>query len=147
MRDIIQPTVNGMNAEGNRYRGFLYAGLMIGTDGVARVIEYNCRFGDPETQPILMRLESDLVDLCLAACKGELDTRTTSWDERSAVGVVMAARGYPDSYAKGDLIENIPAESTDGKVFHAGTRTDDEGKIRSNGGRVLCAVGLGKDVT
>ena len=146
MRDIIQPTVNGMNAEGNRYRGFLYAGLMIGNDGVARVIEYNCRFGDPETQPILMRLESDLVDLCLAACRGELETRSTSWDERAAVGVVMAASGYPDSYAKGDLIENIPAESANGKVFHAGTRADDEGKIRSNGGRVLCAVGLGADV-
>jgi phosphoribosylamine--glycine ligase len=146
MRDIIQPTVNGMNAEGNRYRGFLYAGLMIGDDGVARVIEYNCRFGDPETQPILMRLESDLVDLCLAACRGELETRTTSWDERAAVGVVMAASGYPDSYAKGDLIENIPAESANGKVFHAGTIADDEDKIRSAGGRVLCAVGLGEDV-
>jgi len=146
MRAIIQPTVNGMNAEGNRYRGFLYAGLMIGNDGVARVIEYNCRFGDPETQPILMRLESDLVDLCLAACRGELETRSTNWDERAAVGVVMAASGYPGSYAKGDLIENIPAESTNGKVFHAGTRADDDGNIRSDGGRVLCAVGLGVDV-
>jgi phosphoribosylamine--glycine ligase len=146
MRDIIQPTVIAMNAEGNRYRGFLYAGLMIGNDGVARVIEYNCRFGDPETQPILMRLESDLVDLCLAACQGELETRTTSWDKRASVGVVLAARGYPGEYAKGDLIENIPLDSENGKVFHAGTRTDADGNIRSAGGRVLCAVGLGEDV-
>jgi len=146
MRDIIRPTVIAMNAEGNRYRGFLYAGLMIGKDGIARVIEYNCRFGDPETQPILMRLESDLVDLCLAACQGELETRTTSWDKRASVGVVLAARGYPGEYAKDDCIENIPADSADGKVFHAGTRTDADGNIRSAGGRVLCAVGLGKDV-
>lgn len=146
MRDIIQPTVNAMNAEGNRYRGFLYAGLMISSDGIARVIEYNCRFGDPETQPILMRLKSDLVDLCLAACQGELDTRSANWDERASVGVVMAADGYPGAYAKGDLIENIPAESENGKVFHAGTRADSDGNIRADGGRVLCAVGLGKDV-
>ena len=146
MRNIIRPTVIAMNAEGNRYRGFLYAGLMIGNDGVARVIEYNCRFGDPETQPILMRLESDLVDLCLAACQGELESRTTSWDKRASVGVVLAARGYPGAYAKGDLIEDIPADSANGKVFHAGTGTDADGNIRSAGGRVLCAVGLGKDV-
>ncbi len=146
MRDIIQPTVSAMNAEGNRYRGFLYAGLMIGSDGIARVIEYNCRFGDPETQPILMRLKSDLVDLCLAACQGELETRSANWDERASVGVVMAADGYPGAYAKGALIENIPAESENGKVFHAGTRADSDGNIRADGGRVLCAVGLGKDV-
>ena len=146
LRNIIQPTVNAMNAEGNRYRGFLYAGLMIGSDGIARVIEYNCRFGDPETQPILMRLKSDLVDLCLAACQGELETRSANWDERASVGVVMAADGYPGAYVKGDLIENIPAESENGKVFHAGTRADSDGNIRADGGRVLCAVGLGKDV-
>jgi phosphoribosylamine--glycine ligase len=146
MRDIIQPTVAAMNAEGNRYRGFLYAGLMIGTDGIARVLEYNCRFGDPETQPILMRLESDLVELCLAACHGELASQSTKWDERASVGVVLAANGYPDQYAKGDLIENIPPESNSGKVFHAGTRRDEDGSIRSDGGRVLCAVGLGGDI-
>ncbi len=146
LRDIIQPTVRAMQAEGNRYRGFLYAGLMIGADGVARVLEYNCRFGDPETQPILMRLDSDLVDLCLAACRGELDSRSAAWDPRASLGVVMAARGYPDAYEKGGLIENIPPESSDGKVFHAGTVQDEEGNIRANGGRVLCAVGLGEDV-
>jgi phosphoribosylamine--glycine ligase len=146
MRDIIQPTVNAMNAEGNRYRGFLYAGLMICDDGVARVVEYNCRFGDPETQPILMRLESDLVDLCLAACRGELANRSATWDARASVGVVMAADGYPGSYVRGELIENIPAESDDAKVFHAGTERDTDGNIRSSGGRVLCAVGLGSDI-
>jgi phosphoribosylamine--glycine ligase len=146
MRDIIQPTVSAMNAEGNRYRGFLYAGLMIGTDGVARVLEYNCRFGDPETQPIMMRLKSDLVELCLAACRGELASKSAEWDERASVGVVLAARGYPDRYAKGELIENIPLESDTGKVFHAGTRRDDDGCIRSDGGRVLCAVGLGDNI-
>ena len=119
---------------------------MIGDDGIARVIEYNCRFGDPETQPILMRLESDLVDLCLAACQGKLETRTVSWDKRASVGVVLAARGYPGAYAKGVLIENIPPDSPSGKVFHAGTRADADGNIRSDGGRVLCAVGLGIDV-
>jgi phosphoribosylamine--glycine ligase len=146
LRDIIQPTVAAMNAEGNRYRGFLYAGLMIGADGVARVVEYNCRLGDPETQPILMRLKSDLVELCLAACHDELGSQSTEWDERASVGVVMAADGYPDQYAKGDLIENIPPETDNGKVFHAGTRSDEDGNIRSNGGRVLCAVGLGDDI-
>ena len=146
LRDIIRPTVSAMQAEGNRYRGFLYAGLMIGTDGVARVLEYNCRFGDPETQPILMRLKSDLVDLCLAACNGDLGNREAQWDDRASLGVVLAADGYPDQYAKGELIENIPAESESGKVFHAGTARDDAGNIRSSGGRVLCAVGLGDDL-
>jgi len=146
LRDIIQPTVSAMNHDGNRYRGFLYAGLMIGADGVARVLEYNCRFGDPETQPILMRLHSDLVDLCFAACRGELKTRNARWDKRASVGVVMAAEGYPDAYSKGDLITNIPPESNSGKVFHAGTRQDGDGNILADGGRVLCAVGLGADV-
>ena len=146
MRDIIQPTVNAMNAEGNRYRGFLYAGLMICDDGIARVVEYNCRFGDPETQPIMMRLKSDLVELCIAACRGELASHSAVWDERASLGVVLAADGYPDGYAKGELISDIPAESDAGKVFHAGTAQDDDGSLRSSGGRVLCAVGLGKDI-
>ena len=146
LRDIIEPTVRGMNAEGNRYRGFLYAGLMICDDGVARVVEYNCRFGDPETQPILMRLESDLVDLCLAACRGELAGRTTAWDERAALGVVMAAAGYPDAYEKGEPIANVPVESSNAKVFHAGTALDADGGLCSAGGRVLCAVGIGEDI-
>jgi phosphoribosylamine--glycine ligase len=146
MRDIILPTVRGMNAEGNRYRGFLYAGLMVAPDGIARVVEYNCRFGDPEAQPIMMRLQSDLVELCLAACQGELDSKSTQWDARASLGVVMAANGYPGSYQKGDLIENIPPQSTTGKVFHAGTRTGADGSILSDGGRVLCAVGLGDDI-
>ncbi len=146
MQNIILPTVRGMNSEGNRYRGFLYAGLMIGSDGIARVVEYNCRFGDPETQPIMMRLQSDLVELCLAACQGELDTKSTDWDKRSSLGVVMAANGYPDSYDKGQLIKNIPPESPTGKVFHAGTRTDTAGNVLSDGGRVLCAVGLGDNI-
>jgi phosphoribosylamine--glycine ligase len=146
MQDIILPTVQGMNAEGNRYRGFLYAGLMIAADGTARVIEYNCRFGDPEAQPIMMRLQSDLVELCLAACQGELDSKSTQWDERTSLGVVMAANGYPGNYAKGDLIENIPPQSVTGKVFHAGTRGGANGSILSDGGRVLCAVGLGDNI-
>jgi phosphoribosylamine--glycine ligase len=146
IRDIILPTVKGMNAEGNRYRGFLYAGLMIGADGVAKVLEYNCRFGDPETQPVMMRLQSDLVELCLAACQGELDSKSTQWDQRASLGVVMAANGYPDSYEKGALIENIPPQSATGKVFHAGTRLGADGSIRSDGGRVLCAVGLGDNI-
>ncbi len=146
MRDIIMPTVRGMNAEGNRYRGFLYAGLMIDADGVARVLEYNCRFGDPETQPIMMRLQSDLVDLCLAACQGELEGKSVQWDPRASLGVVLAAAGYPDSYAKGEVISGIPSESPRGKVFHAGTASDENGNLLSAGGRVLCAVGLGEDI-
>jgi phosphoribosylamine--glycine ligase len=146
MRDIILPTVQGMKAEGNRYRGFLYAGLMVAADGTARVIEYNCRFGDPEAQPIMMRLQSDLVELCLAACQGELDSMSTQWDERASLGVVMAANGYPGNYEKGDLIENIPPQSITGKVFHAGTRSGANNSILSDGGRVLCAVGLGDNI-
>ena len=146
MQDIILPTVRGMNAEGNRYRGFLYAGLMIDADGSAKVLEYNCRFGDPETQPIMMRLQSDLVELCLAACRGELTDQKIDWDGRASLGVVLAANGYPDSYAKGETIVNIPVESASGKVFHAGTCRDAEGNILTSGGRVLCAVGLGSNV-
>jgi phosphoribosylamine--glycine ligase len=146
MHDIILPTVRGMQAEGNRYRGFLYAGLMIGADGSVSVLEYNCRFGDPETQPIMMRLQSDLVELCLAACDGKLEGKAIQWDQRASLGVVMAAAGYPDNYAKGEAIANIPPETDSGKVFHAGTMRDADGNILSNGGRVLCAVGLGDDI-
>jgi phosphoribosylamine--glycine ligase len=146
MREVIYPTVQGMAAEGNTYVGFLYAGLMIDASGAPKVIEYNCRFGDPETQPIMLRLQSDLVELCLAALRGELDKVTAEWDSRAAVGVVLAASGYPDAYAKGDVISGLPTEETPGeKVFHAGTATKD-GQTVTNGGRVLCATALGNSV-
>jgi len=146
MREVIYPTVHGMAAEGNTYVGFLYAGLMIDASGAPKVIEYNCRFGDPETQPIMLRLQSDLVELCLAALRGELDKVTAEWDSRAAVGVVLAASGYPDAYAKGDVISGLPTEETPGeKVFHAGTATKD-GQTVTNGGRVLCATALGNSV-
>jgi len=146
MREVIEPTVTGMAAEGNDYTGFLYAGLMISNDGAPKVIEYNCRFGDPETQPIMLRLESDLVAHCLAALEGKLDTEVTRWDERPSVGVVMAAGGYPGSYNKGDIIEGLePGSTENNKVFHAGTKLLD-GAIVSNGGRVLCVTALGETV-
>ena len=135
-----------MAEEGARYTGFLYAGLMIDQSGEAKVLEYNCRFGDPETQPIMMRLQSDLVDLCLAACDGQLSSKTAEWDQRFALGVVLAASGYPGDYTKGELIGNIPAEQESSKVFHAGTASDTEGKVVSNGGRVLCAVSMGDSI-
>ena len=135
MNEVIMPTVDGMAAEGNDYVGFLYAGLMIMADGTPKVIEYNCRFGDPETQPIMLRLQSDLVPLCLAACKGELDTQTIEFDPRASVGVVLAAGGYPGSYEKGDEITGFDeAAKLDGKVFHAGTTLSD-GKVVTAGGR------------
>ncbi len=147
MKEVIEPTVNGMAAEGNPYTGFLYAGVMVAPDGTPKVLEYNCRFGDPETQPIMMRLKSDLVELCLAALDGKLDTQKADWDERCSVGVVLAAGGYPDAYQKGDEIHGLPQEEyPDKKVFHAGTAEKD-GKIVTNGGRVLCAVALGDTVT
>ncbi|MFT5541798.1 MAG: phosphoribosylamine--glycine ligase [Glaciecola sp.] len=147
MREVIKPTVTGMAAEGNPYSGFLYAGLMIDASGTPKVIEYNCRFGDPETQPIMMRLKSDLVELCLLACEQKLDTATIEFDERAAVGVVLAADGYPGAYPKGDEIFGLEdAAALPGKVFHAGTKIDGD-KILTNGGRVLCATGLGKTVT
>lgn len=147
MDEVIMPTINGMAAEGHPYVGFLYAGLMIMADGTPKVIEYNCRFGDPETQPIMMRLQSDLVPLCLAACEGKLDEQTISFDERAAVGVVLAAGGYPAAYNKGDVIEGLAdAGELDGKVFHAGTSVQD-GKVVTSGGRVLCATALGENVT
>ncbi|QUN06167.1 phosphoribosylamine--glycine ligase [Shewanella yunxiaonensis] len=144
--NVIRPTVDGMAAEGNVYTGFLYAGLMIAADGTSKVLEYNCRFGDPETQPIMMRLKSDLVALCLAACRGELDQVTAEYDERAAVGVVLAAGGYPDSYRKGDVIDGLSLGNNDAKVFHAGTKMQD-GHVVTNGGRVLCATALGHSVT
>lgn len=147
MQEVIEPTVAGMAAEGNPYTGFLYAGLMITADGTPKVIEYNCRFGDPETQPIMMRLQSDLVGLCNAALDGQLDKTSAQWDSRAALGVVLAAGGYPASYPKGDVITGLPeTESTDAKVFHAGTAEKD-GNVVTAGGRVLCAVGLGDTVS
>jgi phosphoribosylamine---glycine ligase len=147
MDEIIRPTVEGMAKEGNAYTGFLYAGLMITPEGSPQVIEYNCRFGDPETQPILMRLKSDLVALCNAAMDKKLDQCTVEWDSRAALGVVLAAGGYPVSYDKGDIISGLPISDTNNqKVFHAGTKTID-GQVTTNGGRVLCAVGLGDTVT
>ncbi len=149
MAEVIHPTVEGMAAEGNDYTGFLYAGLMIMPDGTPKVIEYNCRFGDPETQPIMMRLKSDIVALCNAALDKKLDQCTVDWDPRAALGVVLAAGGYPASYNKGDVISGLPtadADSSNGKVFHAGTK-DIDGQVTTNGGRVLCAVGLGESVS
>ncbi|MEH6650042.1 MAG: phosphoribosylamine--glycine ligase [Motiliproteus sp.] len=146
MNEVILPTVRGMAAEGNSYTGFLYAGLMIQTDGTPKVIEYNCRFGDPETQPIMMRLKSSLVDLCQAALDKKLDQTQADWDPRPAVGVVMAANGYPADYPKGDVI-SLPASQPEGsKVFHAGTANKD-GQVVTSGGRVLCATALGESVT
>ncbi|AKH68995.1 phosphoribosylamine--glycine ligase [Spongiibacter sp. IMCC21906] len=146
MAEVIKPTVEGMAAEGNDYTGFLYAGLMINDAGEPKVIEYNCRFGDPETQPIMLRLQSDLVALCQSALAGKLDSVTADWDPRPAVGIVLAAGGYPGSYNKGDEITNIPAETADSKVFHAGTTLQD-GKLCTNGGRVLCATAMGEKVS
>lgn len=147
MAEVIMPTIKGMASEGNTYVGFLYAGLMIDQQGAPKVIEYNCRFGDPETQPIMMRLQSDLVELCQAALAGELDQKETQWDERPAVGVVLAAGGYPGSYNKGDVISGLDGlETATTKVFHAGTAEKD-GNIVTNGGRVLCATALGNNVT
>lgn len=147
MDEVIMPTIRGMAAEGNDYTGFLYAGLMIAADGTPKVIEYNCRFGDPETQPIMMRLQSDLVELCQAALDKKLAEKTTEWDPRPAVGVVLAAGGYPGSYPKGDVISGLDIADTDtAKVFHAGTTLKD-GQVVTNGGRVLCATALGNSVT
>lgn len=146
MEQIIYPTVKGMASEGNTYTGFLYAGLMIDQQGNPKVIEFNCRFGDPETQPIMMRLQSDLVELCLAAVNGKLDSIQSKWDPRPALGVVMAANGYPGKYTTHDEIHGLPLNSTpDSKVFHAGTVLEN-GKVYTNGGRVLCVTALGNSV-
>ena len=146
MDEVMIPTVRGMSAEGMAYRGFLYAGLMIGPDGNPRVLEYNCRFGDPETQPVLARMRSDLTDLCLAAFDGSLDSINVEWDPRAALGVVLASGGYPGSYATGSPISGLDTNfGNDTLVFHAGTR-EDNGAIVTSGGRVLCVVGLGNTV-
>ena len=148
MDEVIYPTVNGMAAEGNHYTGFLYAGLMIMADGTPKVIEYNCRFGDPETQPILLRLQSDLVVHCIAALEGTLDQQTTKWDPRPSIVVVLAAGGYPGSYRGGDVISGFSdlSDSPNEKVFHAGTSMSD-GKVVTSGGRVLCATAIGQTVS
>jgi len=143
MDSVIRPTVDGMAAEGNPYTGFLYAGLMIDHQGNSKVLEYNCRFGDPETQPIMMRLKSNLADLCLLATQGQLNQATIEWDDRSAMGVVLAANGYPDAYPSGEVV-GLPADGDDAKVFHAGTKMEDD-KVVTSGGRVLCATALGSD--
>ncbi|PCK09782.1 MAG: phosphoribosylamine--glycine ligase [Alteromonadaceae bacterium] len=147
MNEVILPTIAGMKAEGNSYTGFLYAGLMIDANGTPKVIEYNCRFGDPETQPIMMRLNSDLAELCLAAINGTLSEQKADWSELPAVGVVLASGGYPDSYQKGHEISGLDSceESKSTKVFHAGTQLQD-GKTVTSGGRVLCATALGDTV-
>ena len=147
MDDVIYPTVQGMASEGNDYHGFLYAGLMIMADGTPKVIEYNCRFGDPETQPIMLRLQSDLVELVQLAVEGKLDQATAKFDPRAAVGVVLAAGGYPQEYNKGDVISGLSQnEDSSAKIFHAGTK-EINGQVTTNGGRVLCATALGETVT
>jgi len=147
MHKVIRPTVEGLAAEGIPYVGFLYAGLMITPDGTPKVLEYNCRFGDPETQPIVLRLRSDLVALCEAALEGRLNEMAVEWDARPALGVVMAAGGYPGNYAKGLPISGLPeTEPVDTKVFHAGTQLQD-GEVVTNGGRVLCVTALGPSIS
>lgn len=145
MEKVIYPTVQGMAAEGHTYQGFLYAGLMIDEQGEPKVIEFNCRFGDPETQPIMMRLQSDLVELCLAGAQGKLAGKTSQWDPRPALGVVMAAGGYPGDYRKGDVIDGLDVQEADCKVFQAGTALN-EGAVVTDGGRVLCVTALGNDI-
>lgn len=148
MDEVIQPTLDGMAAEGMPYSGFLYAGLMINAQGQAKVLEYNCRLGDPETQPIMMRLKSDLIELLQAALDQTLDTVKTEWDKRSALGVVLAAGGYPATYRKGDVIAGLPLPATEGsaKAFHAGTQIKG-GQVVTTGGRVLCACALGETIS
>ncbi|MEW8168560.1 MAG: phosphoribosylamine--glycine ligase [Candidatus Thiodiazotropha endolucinida] len=147
MQQVIRPTVKGMADEGMPYTGFLYAGLMITADGTPKVIEYNCRFGDPETQPIMLRMRSDLVAHCLAALDGRLDKERTEWDSRASVAIVLAAGGYPGPYEKGKVISGLPDSGDPScKVFHAGTGLDDD-RVVTTGGRVLCATALGESVT
>lgn len=142
INEVIKPTIKGMAEEGNPFVGFLYAGLMIDNSGTPKVLEFNVRFGDPETQPIMLRLKSDLLELCQAALSGTLDQTKIEWDERSSLGIVLAAGGYPEQYASGDEINNIPDETTNTKVFYAGTKMEGD-KILTAGGRVLCACALG----
>ena len=147
MNEVIIPTVAGMESEGRTYTGFLYAGIMVTKDGTPKTLEFNCRFGDPETQPIMMRLKSDLVELCLAAIKGNLNECNAEWDERAALGVVTASAGYPASASKGDVITGLDnANNENVKVFHAGTANNND-DIVTAGGRVLCVTGLGESVT
>ena len=146
MEQVIRPTVAGMTSDGHPYVGFLYAGLMIDQDGNPSVVEFNCRFGDPEAQPVMMRLQSDLIELCQLALAGRLDSAQAHWDERPAVGVVLAAGGYPDNYQKGAVIQGLDAQHSDlQKIFHAGTR-EENGQVLTHGGRVLCAAALGQSV-
>ena len=148
LEEVIYPTVRGMDEEGYPYTGFLYAGLMIMTDGTPKVIEYNCRFGDPETQPIMMRMQSDLVELCLMAIDEKLDEAESHWDSRASIGIVLAAGGYPGDYAKGDVISLPAANDIEGeKIFHAGTANNADGEVVTAGGRVLCATALGDTVS
>jgi phosphoribosylamine---glycine ligase len=142
MHEIIMPTIQGMARDGIPFTGFLYAGLMIDSNGDPRTVEFNCRMGDPETQPIMMRLKSDLFDVLMHATDGTLDQVELQWDRRVALGVVMAAAGYPLNPRKGDVVTGIPAESADAVVFHAGTTLKDEALVTS-GGRVLCVTALG----
>ena len=146
MREIILPTVRGMEKDGIPYTGFLYAGLMIDAQGRPKALEFNCRMGDPETQPILMRLKSDLLEVLAAAIDGKLDALELQWDRRTALGVVMAAHGYPDQPRKGDAINGLPPEADDAMVFHAGTALDEAGVLRTSGGRVLCVTVLADNV-
>ena len=147
MQEVIIPTVEGMKSDGYPYTGFLYAGIMIAPDGTPKVLEYNCRFGDPETQPIMMRLQSDLSKLCLMALDGKLDEANAKWDSRAAVGVVLAAGGYPNDYAKGLVISGLDdCDSDHAKTFQAGTALADD-QIVTSGGRVLCVTALGDTVT
>ena len=148
MREIVEPTVRGMAADGATFTGFLYAGLMIDADGAAKVIEFNVRFGDPETQPVMMRLQSDLLDLVEAAIDGRLDRVQAQWDPRPSLGVVMAAENYPGTPRLGDAVDSwdVP-ELADTRIFHAGTRIDEHGSVVTSGGRVLCVCALGESVT
>ncbi|MBO3670584.1 phosphoribosylamine--glycine ligase [Acinetobacter soli] len=145
MKDIMRPTVDGMAKDGHVYTGFLYAGLMIDEQGQPRVIEFNCRFGDPETQPIMMRLKSSLVDLVQAGLEGQLPSEA-DWDERKSIGIVLAAEGYPETVRKGDVISGLGQSPEDTKIFHAGTDTTADGHIITAGGRVLCVTALGDTV-
>ena len=146
MREIILPTIRGMEKDGVPFTGFLYAGLMIDGNGHPKTLEFNTRMGDPETQPILMRLKSDLVEVMLAAVDGKLDQVELEWDRRTALGVVMAAYGYPEAPRKGDAISGLPADADDAMVFHAGTVLDADGQVRTSGGRVLCVTVLADSV-
>jgi len=147
MAEIIEPTLQGMRADGHPYTGFLYAGLMIDATGTPRVLEFNCRCGDPETQPIMMRLQSDLTELCTAALMQQLDRVTATWDPRPALGVVLAAGGYPGPYRRGDVIHGIADEGNrEVKIFHAGTALNEDGAVVTQGGRVLCVCALGESV-